>query len=121
MVARGLQGCDGRLGRVEPAVSDGQGGVEGRLLHVSKQGGGELLVHVRRRGAKCHGRGEARGVGVRQQRRGDLLVHVRPGLLRGQVDGQLVLGAFEAVGGGLLASVALFALAMAEFMAAVVL
>ena len=60
LVARGLQGCDGRLGRVEPAVCDGQGGVEGRLLHVSKQGGGELLVHVRRRGAKCHGRGEAR-------------------------------------------------------------
>ena len=75
---------------VQPAVSERQGGVEGRLGHVAQQSRGDSLINV---------------------------VGCLPGR---QIDGQLVHHRFQGVGCGHGGRVALLAEAMLEFIAAVV-
>ena len=98
LVARGLQGCNQRLSRVEPPVSQCQRGVEGGLLNEGQQRGGDELTHVSGRGSEGHRGVEVAGARHGEQSGGDPLIHVGCCLPGSHVEGQLVHDAFERIG-----------------------
>ena len=98
LVARGLQGCNQRLSRVEPPVSQCQRGVEGGLLNEGQQRGGDELTHVSGRGSEGHRGVEVAGARHGEQSGGDPLIHVGCCLSGSHVEGQLVHDAFERIG-----------------------
>ena len=86
----GALGLDVGIVAVQPGVPEAQGRVQDRLGDLAQKRGGDLLVHVRRRGLEVDRRGQVGGAGPVQERRGDFLVHVGPRLLGREVQGQLV-------------------------------
>ena len=98
LVTGGLQGCNQRLRRVEPPVSQCQRGVECGLLDEGQQRRRDELAHVGWRGSESHGGREVAAAGHGEQSGGDPLVHVGCCLPGGHIQGQLVHDAFERIG-----------------------